>query len=197
MNLIRTVMMASACVVSLTVVSSVLDAKPVLAGDVVLAQGDTETPSPLVMHLSADQQPVKATIEDAAWLEGSWSGTYTQIESEEGVTVEHHIYPEAMSHMPGFVRAHKDGEFRLYEISAFAEVEGTLLYRVKHFGYEFEGWEPADQSVESKLVAITDDTLFFDGITFHRLSKDNFVVYFEMTGGPDEGKILVVPFKRQ
>ncbi len=135
---------------------------------------------------------IPATLEDVEWLTGSWVGS-----REPGHTVEHIILDKRISHMPGFVRSYYDDSVFFYEISVFAEVGNSVSYRVKHFGYDLVGWEKQDEVIDRPLLAKSKNALQFDGITFERSSDDSFTVYFRIPSGPNEGDVLVIPFKRQ
>ena len=133
----------------------------------------------------------KARLAELDWLSGSWVG---QMPSGE---VEHLILDDSSAHMPGFVRAlNKTGIF-FYEITVFAEVGGSLSYRVKHFTPELAGWEPQASYVDRPLVERQGDTFYFDGITFSRRGPDSFTVYYLPKEGGKEGETLVIPFRRR
>ncbi len=62
--------------------------------------------------------------------------------------------------------------------------------RLKHFDSELKGWEEKDETVDFKLVKLTPDKVFFDGLTFERISDNEINVYvrFESEGANSEGK---------
>ena len=49
-----------------------------------------------------------------------------------------------------------------------AEVDGSLVYRLKHFSGELTGWEEKDELVSFPLVAIEENAVWFDGLTVRR-----------------------------
>lgn len=149
------------------------------------------SPAEMIRLASPGQKVVPATLDDAAWLVGSWQGRMYDM------TVEHVVLPEKLDHMPGFVRAVGDtaGEVAFYEISVLVETEdGTIANRVKHFTHDLAGWEGQAEFIERRLVELGDDVLYFDGITFEKIDADSFMVYFLEQGGPNEGNILVIEF---
>jgi len=145
-----------------------------------------------VLVSSATLSAIPATLEDAAWLEGKWVGS-----RESGHIVQHVILGNQVDHMPGFVRSFYEDSVLFYEISVFAKAGESISYRVKHFSYDFTGWEGQNEVINRPLLGKSENTLQFDGITFERTSENTFVVYFRIPEGPTEGTILTIPFERQ
>lgn len=142
---------------------------------------------PEILLLKAGDRPAKANIDAVRWLEGGWEGML------EGNYQQHFAYPPVSGQMPGFVRAWtKDGTILFYEISVFAEVGETLECRVKHFTSELAGWEGKDECIRRPLVAMTDQALFFHGITFVKDGPDRHIVYYRIPEGVREGEVIVV-----
>lgn len=132
-----------------------------------------------------------AALADLDWLKGSWIGRMPS------GPVEHIILDKSFGHMPGFVRALNEKGLSFYEITVFAEAEGSLAYRVKHFTPQLAGWEPQDAYIDRPLVERRGDTFYFDGITFSRRGPDSFTVYYLPRDGGKEGETLVIPFRRK
>lgn len=163
----------------------------------------TMTTQPIVKTLSVDfkdkvlvssgtKNSIEATLNDVAWMEGTWVGSRST-----GHRVQHIIMNKQLDHMPGFVRSWTNEEFLFYEITTFAEHENGVSYRVKHFNYDLTGWEDRDVVIDRPLLGKSDGVLQFDGITFERVNTDAFIVYFRYPNGPKEGDILVIPFERE
>jgi hypothetical protein len=129
----------------------------------------------------------KASVADVRWMEGEWEGAL------ESATQQHTVFSPVSGHMPGFTRAWgKDGAIWFYEINDLAEVNGSLEFRVKHFSGELAGWEGKDEFDRHRLMTITDQALFFDGITIVKEGPDHFTVYVRITDGERKGQIVVV-----
>jgi hypothetical protein len=103
-----------------------------------------------------------ATVEQLAWLEGTWIG-----QGLGGETVEAYSPPLAGT-IVGYFRFVKDGKPVFYEIVTFVEEGGSVLMRLKHFHPNLVGWEEKDKSQEFKLVAIEGQAAYFDGQTVKR-----------------------------
>jgi hypothetical protein len=129
----------------------------------------------------------KATLNDVRWLEGDWEGKL------EGGMQQYMAFAPVSGHMPGFGRGWgPDGNIWYYEINDFVEVDGSLEFRVKHFSGELADWEGKDGFLRHRLVALTDNTFYFDGITIVREGADHQTVYVRITEGERKGTIIVV-----
>ena len=107
-----------------------------------------------------------ARIEDISWLAGRWIG-----EGLGGVA-EDVIAPAADGQMMGMFRHLKaDGSINFYEFYVFAENEGSLTQRLKHYSPMLSGWEEKDDFVEFPLVAMEERAAYFDGLSY-RLEED-------------------------
>lgn len=112
-----------------------------------------------------------ASIEDLAWIEGSWKG-----EALGGQTEEVWAAPSAGS-MMGMFKLISEGEISFYEILTITEQSGSLLLRLKHFDKELKGWEEKDESIEFPLVEVKKDAVYFDGLTFKNASPNQLQVF--------------------
>lgn len=129
----------------------------------------------------------KATLNDVRWMEGEWEGKLN------GGMQQYAAYAPVAGHMPGFGRGWgPDGTIWYYEINDFVEVDGSLEFRVKHFSGEMADWEGKDGFLRHRLVARTENTLYFDGLTIVREGPDRQTVYVRITEGERKGEILVV-----
>lgn len=150
------------------------------------------TSPPQVRLATDDMTPVPARLADLAWIVGAWEGPL-------GDTKQEHIaYPAIAGQIPGFVRAWTaDNAITFYEINAFAEVDGSVEFRVKHFTSDLAGWEPQAEFVRHRLVARTGDTWFFDGITFERTGPNRHTVFYRIPSGEKAGEIITVHQRRR
>jgi hypothetical protein len=108
--------------------------------------------------------PPPATVAQLGWLAGIWTG--------EGIggakATEAYSPPGAGSLAGHFVQEDGAGGVRFFEIMQIAEVDGSLVYRLKHFTDKLVGWEEKDKFVTFPLVAIEEGAVFFDGLTLRR-----------------------------
>ena len=130
-------------------------------------QGQTEN----TLQLDNDGESPKASIQSLQWLHGEWFGEGL------GGTCEEIWSSARAGSMVGTFRLIKDGKQLFSEYMEIVEQEGTILLRLKHFGSDFVGWEEKDQHVTFKLVKVTGDTHYFDGLTYRRLDENTMEVF--------------------
>jgi hypothetical protein len=119
-----------------------------------------------VLALEEGAESPAASIGDISWLAGRWVGEGL------GGTAEEVIAPASGGQMMGMFRhSGADGVVKFYEFYVFAEHEGSLTLRLKHFSPMLSGWEEKDAFVEFPLVAIEERAAYFDGLTYV-LGKD-------------------------
>ena len=126
----------------------------------------------------------KAIIDDASWIAGYWKGS-----AMGGVVEEIWSEPLSGTMMCTFKFAQND-KVIFYELETISEIEGSLLLQIKHFNADLTGWEEKGESVDFKLVKITPNKLFFDGLTFEKVSENEMNVYvvIEDKGSAEEVK---------
>ena len=127
-----------------------------------------------------------ASLEDVAWIAGHWKG-----EAFGGITEEIWSPPQGESMMFVF-RLIAEGKVVFYEIGGIRQVEKTLLMQLKHFNGDFTGWEEKDQTVDFKLVKIENNKVYFDQLTFEKISDNEMNVYVVI--GDDNGNQEEVKF---
>jgi hypothetical protein len=135
-----------------------------------------------------DGESPPATIDQIAWLAGSWAGTGFGGESHES------WLPPVNGQMAGVFHQSRDGEIQFYELLQFVERDGSLVLRLKHFNADLSGWEDnsAGSSVEFPLVAIEGDTAYFSGLTYQRVGEDGLHIYLRIRS---DGETRTVSFE--
>jgi len=118
-----------------------------------------------------------ATLDDASWLVGSWSGTAFGEQFEEVWNA-----PSAGT-MVGLFKLYGDDGVAFYEILLLSVEDGTLSLKVKHFSSEFTAWEDKEDYVNFRLVKKEDGALHFGGLSFYRRSDDSIDGYIVMRNG--------------
>lgn len=113
----------------------------------------------------------KASINDVYWIEGYWYG-----EAFGGLTQEIWSAPLGKSMMGSF-KLVVNNEVNFYELETISEENETLILRIKHFDKNLNGWEEKNESIEFKLVDISPNKVFFDGLTFEKVSENEMNVY--------------------
>ena len=131
----------------------------------------------------------KATIEDVAWLAGSWTGEVFGSRFEEVWS-----QPSAGTMMGMYKVLGEDG-VSFYELEMIVEVEGSLEMRVKHFSADFTAWEEKAEYLSFPLVKVDEDQIFFQGLTFERLDRNRATAYLVVSSG-DSVREEVIDYRR-
>lgn len=121
----------------------------------------------------------KADLTAVAWIAGHWRG-----EALGGVVEEIWSSPLGGSMMASF-KLVVDDQVKFYEIETIMQHGETLILKLKHFSSSLHGWEEKEETVDFKLVKVTDNKVFFDGMTFEKVSDGEMNVYVVIG---DEGK---------
>ncbi len=125
-------------------------------------------------QLGEGEAPPEATLEDAAWLVGSWAGTAV------GVKFESVWNAPSTGSMVGLFKLFDDDEIAFYELLLLTVEDGSLSLKVKHFSADFSAWEERDEYVDFRLVAKSEDALHFRGLSFYRRGDDQIDGYIVM-----------------
>ena len=120
----------------------------------------------------------RADLSAVAWIAGHWRG-----EALGGVAEEIWSPPLGGSMMASFKLVVND-QVRFYELETILKQGDSLVLKLKHFSAKLHGWEEKEETVDFKLVKVTDDRVYFDGMTFENVSEEEMNVYV-LTG--DEG----------
>lgn len=117
-------------------------------------------------RLGEDETSPPATLADAAWLAGSWTGTAF------GKRFEEVWNPASAGSMVGLFKLYDDDGVAFYEIMLLDDRDGTLSLKVRHFNADFTAWEDKDEFVDFRLAAVEDGALHFNGLSFYRDGDD-------------------------
>lgn len=132
--------------------------------------------SPRTEHtfqLDGDARP-QATLEDVAWLVGSWEG------EAFGERFEEVWNPASGGSMVGMFKLMNGDEVGFYELILLVEEEGSLSLKVKHFNPDFSAWEEKEDYVNFKLVKVEPAAVHFAGLSFYRRGDDAIEGYIAM-----------------
>jgi hypothetical protein len=127
--------------------------------------------------LAEGEERPAATLDDAAWLTGSWTGTAFGKQFEETWN------PPSAGSMVGLFKVFDDEGVSFYEIMLLTVDDGSLSLKVKHFSADFIAWEDKPDYVNFKLVKLDDDALHFGGLSFYRRDGDTIDAYIVMKNG--------------
>lgn len=104
--------------------------------------------------------PPPANIEQLRWLVGHWEGRGLGGRSIETIS------PPLAGQIAGhFQQTDARGQIQFFEFYQFAEVEGSLVLRIRHFRPDLTGWE-AERPQEFRLTSIAPNAVTFQGVTF-------------------------------
>ena len=115
-----------------------------------------------------------ATLADASWLVGSWTGTAF------GQRFEQVWNPPSAGSMIGFFKLYSDDGVSFYELLQLRVEDGSLSLKVKHFNADFTAWEDKADFVDFRLVKLGDNALHFGGLSFYRRGDDSMDGYIVM-----------------
>lgn len=118
-----------------------------------------------------------ALLEDVAWIAGHWRG-----EAMGAMTEEIWSPPLGGSMMGSFKLAGPDSVV-FYELMHIQQQGQTLLLQIRHFSGNLFAWEDKEETVDFRLVEITEDQAIFDGLTFQRISDEEMIVYVQIGEG--------------
>jgi len=120
-----------------------------------------------------------ATLEDASWMIGSWTGTAFGQRFEQVWNA-----PSAGS-MVGMFKLIGDDGVSFYELLLMSVEDGTLSLKVKHFNADFTAWEEKGDFVNFRLIKKERDALHFGGISFYCRDDDSMDGYIVMRNGDE------------
>lgn len=126
----------------------------------------------------------QATLEDLAWLEGSWTGPGIG-GNPAGETYSAPAGGQIAGH---FYQTDGEGGVQFHElITIVPDGQGSLALRLKHFDGDLRGWEqpPADTALHFPLTARDGDTWTFSAVVFDRQAEDRLRITVAMREGAD------------
>ena len=103
------------------------------------------------------------TINDVAWLAGSWQG-----EGFGGICEEVWSAPVDNS-MVGMFRMIHDGKVQFYELMTIRWETTNLMLRIKHFHPDLKGWEEKDNTVEFPLLHASPWEIGFTNVLYRKM----------------------------
>ncbi|MBU2997751.1 hypothetical protein KO500_14975 [Cellulophaga baltica] len=133
----------------------------------------------------------KAVIADASFLEGHWKGTLFGGKTEEIWTA-----PEGNSILFTF-RLVIEGLVDFYEIGHIIEKDNSLVLQLKHFDASLKGLEEKDETENFKLVKKDKNKLFFEGLTYEKISDTELVAHVVVENEDGTTQELTFNFKKQ
>ncbi|WP_341206125.1 DUF6265 family protein [uncultured Psychrosphaera sp.] len=128
-------------------------------------------PFPNVLQLAPNQSSPAANLNAVKWMAGHWRG-----EAFGGITEEVWSAPLGGSMMGAF-KLVVDNQISFYEIETISELNGSLIFQLKHFAKDLKGWEEKDDTIDFPLVKVTPNKVYFNGLTLERVNNDEINIY--------------------
>lgn len=148
-----------------------------------VAAQETRSPAPGAV-------PPLATIDQLAWVAGSWTG-----EAMGDRVTETYSAPLGGRITGHFVAGDGKGGVSFAELVDYVPVGRSIAYRVRHFGPDMKGWEDkTGVPVVFPLVAVEGSRWYFDGMTLERTGPDALTMWVRIGEG---AKVDEVPFRLQ
>jgi hypothetical protein len=132
------------------------------------------------LRLAPGEKSPPATIADAAFLVGHWTGKGL------GGTFEEVWTAPQQGAMVGMYRGLKaDGSPSFYELLTIRETAGSIEVRLKHFNPDMTGWEEKAEVVTMPFVGKRDGVVHFDGMAFQVTGSDTISCYLAIENKKD------------
>lgn len=132
------------------------------------------SPDGTKMAVVAENNPVKASIEDVAWIQGNWTG-----EAFGGVVEENWSAPKGDSMMASFKLVVNE-KVQFYELEIIREFGNSLVLQLKHFNKDLAGWETKKETVDFPLLEILQNKIIFEGMTFELIDENHMNVSVDL-----------------
>ncbi len=143
------------------------------------------------MSLKEGDAPALGSISQIEWMTGHWKG-----EAFGGITEEIWSPPAAGSMLFVF-RLILDDTVNFYEIGHIKELEGSLVFELKHFGPDLKGWEEKEEVQRFKFIKADDNRMYFEGFTFERISYQEINIYGLIENDATSAEEVKFNYKRQ
>lgn len=141
----------------------------------------TKFPNTLFYKDSIGSPDANLTV--ISWLAGHWRG-----EAFGGITEEIWTPPLGGS-MMGTFKLVVNNEVNFYEIETISEINNTLILKLKHFHANLKGWEEKNQTIDFRLVKVTENKVYFDGFTIERISISEINMYVVIEDGGQQSEV--------
>jgi len=101
-------------------------------------------------------------VEDLSWMVGYWTGPGLGGECEEV------WMPAVDGHMIGTFRFWESGKLVFSEFMNLVQNGDSVSMKLKHFGPDLSGWEEKEEWTTFKLIEMTQNKVWFHGLTIER-----------------------------
>lgn len=126
-----------------------------------------------VLVLSAHAEEA-TTIDDFAFLTGTWTGNGMGGKSEEV------WMPPSAGRMFGiFTQSSTDGLI-FTEFMEITKVDGDFILRLKHFNPDFTGWEEKGDYLTFRLDSVSENKAAFGSLRYELIENTNLKIHLDM-----------------
>jgi len=132
-----------------------------------------------------------AALDDIAWISGRWKGAIS------GLNVEEIWSTQSNGSMTGMVKLVADGEIKFHEMMEIITNSKSILLRMKHIQFNATAWEDQINIKDFPLVKIMGNKVFFDQVTFEKVSDKKMIVYLNENNKRGISKLTRVSYDRQ
>ncbi len=139
------------------------------------------------LHYNDEKGSPEASFEAISWLTGNWKGA-----SDFGKFEENWSVPNGNSMLFSF-KMWNESEVIFYEIGHIIMKDKSLMMQIKHFDKDLKGWEKQEETEDFRLVKIEKNRVYFDNITYEKVSDNEMNVYVLME---ESGEELKFNFKK-
>ena len=123
------------------------------------------------LHYNDEKGSPKATLEDVKWLQGIWKG------QDEATFSEENWSSAGGNTMHFSFKMWNETKVIFYEIGHIVQKDHSLLLQIKHFDKDLKGWEKQVEAQDFKLIKIDKNRIYFDSITYEKISNTEINVY--------------------
>ena len=143
------------------------------------------------LQLAKGQKSPQANLKDVSWMEGHWKGT-----AFGGVTEEIWSPPQGNSMM--FVFRHLvEGKVTFYEVGHIREVNGSLVFELRHFDTNLHAWEEKNEVQQFKHIKTEGNRVYFDGFTFEKIDSGEINIYGLIKDKDGKAEEVTFNYRRQ
>jgi len=132
-----------------------------------------------------------ATLDDVAWLAGSWAG------EAFGGLFEEVWNPPSGGSMVGMFKTLNGDNVGFYELMLLVEEEESLSLKVKHFDSDFSAWEEQKDFVVFRFVRADERAIHFSGFSLYRISENEIHGYIVIREGDEIREEKLVYIRQQ
>jgi hypothetical protein len=143
----------------------------------------------ILLYDGKTKHRAEANLQSAKWLAGHWRG-----ETPSGTT-ELIWSPPLGNSMMGTFKLVENGKVKFYQMATLVEEENQLEMKVKHFRRDLKGREPKDSSLHYPLLKVTEDRLYFSGLTYEKVNFNEMKVYEYIPGAETEKEIQLTYYR--